>query len=78
MDPNKIELKSINKLFEYEKHSRLIDEMDKEIDLIDIINCIDKITPDIKLTPLEILQYVMITIQKKFNIEFKIITKKPK
>ena len=27
MDPNKIELKSINKLFEYEKHSRLIDEM---------------------------------------------------
>jgi hypothetical protein len=30
MDPNKIELKSINKLFEYEKHSRLIDEMDKE------------------------------------------------
>ena len=43
----------------------------KEIDLIDIINCIDKITPDIKLSPLEILQYVMITIQKKFNIEFK-------
>jgi hypothetical protein len=30
MDPNKIELKSINNLFEYEKHSRLIDEMDKE------------------------------------------------
>lgn len=28
MDPNKIELKSIDKLFEYEKHSRLIDEMD--------------------------------------------------
>jgi hypothetical protein len=27
MDPNKIELKSINKLFEYEKQSRLIDEM---------------------------------------------------
>lgn len=27
MDPNKIELKSINKLFEYEKHSRFIDEM---------------------------------------------------
>ena len=30
MDPNQIELKSINKLFEYEKQSRLIDEMDKE------------------------------------------------
>lgn len=30
MDPNKIELNNINKLFEYEKHSRLIDEMDTE------------------------------------------------
>ncbi len=30
MDPNKIELKSINKLFEYEKHSRLIDEMNMD------------------------------------------------
>ena len=27
MDPNKIELSSVNKLFEYEKHSRCIDEM---------------------------------------------------
>lgn len=30
MDPSKIELKSINKLFEYEKHSRLIDEMNMD------------------------------------------------
>ena len=28
MDPNEIELDSIDKLFEYEKHSRMIDEMD--------------------------------------------------
>lgn len=27
MDPNKIELNNINKMFEYEKHARLIDEM---------------------------------------------------
>jgi hypothetical protein len=27
MDPNDIELKTINKLFEYEKHSRVIDEL---------------------------------------------------
>jgi hypothetical protein len=27
MDPNKIELKSIDKMFEYEKHSRIIDEL---------------------------------------------------
>jgi len=27
MDPNEIELKSIDKLFEYEKHSRFIDEL---------------------------------------------------
>jgi hypothetical protein len=26
MDPNNIELENLNKLFEYEKHSRLIDE----------------------------------------------------
>lgn len=30
MDPNKIELDTINKMFEYEKHSRLIDELDYE------------------------------------------------
>jgi hypothetical protein len=28
MEPNEIELESINKLFEYEKHARLIDELD--------------------------------------------------
>lgn len=28
MDPNKIELNNINKLFEYEKYSRLIDDCD--------------------------------------------------
>lgn len=28
MDPNEIELKTIDKLFEYEKHSRFIDELD--------------------------------------------------
>lgn len=28
MDPTKIELQTVNKLFEYEKHSRLIDSMD--------------------------------------------------
>ena len=27
MDPNKIDLESIDKLFEYEKQSRLIDEL---------------------------------------------------
>ena len=27
MDPNNIELKSIDKLFEYEKHSRFIDKL---------------------------------------------------
>lgn len=28
MDPDKIQLESMNKMFEYEKHSRLIDELD--------------------------------------------------
>lgn len=37
----------------------------------DIIYTIELIRPDIKLKPIEVLQYVMITIQKKFNIEFK-------
>lgn len=27
MDPNEIKLESIDKLFEYEKHSRIIDEL---------------------------------------------------
>lgn len=30
MDPNEITLDSVDKLFEYEKHSRFIDEMDYE------------------------------------------------
>jgi len=30
MDPNEITLESINKLFEYEKHSRLIEELNFE------------------------------------------------
>ena len=30
MDPNDIELETINKLFEFEKHSRVIDELDYE------------------------------------------------
>jgi len=27
MDPNNIDLKSVNKLFEYEKHARVIDQL---------------------------------------------------
>jgi len=30
MNPNEIELKTIDKLFEYEKHSRFIDELNIE------------------------------------------------
>jgi hypothetical protein len=30
MDPNEIELETIDKLFEYEKHSRFIDELEFE------------------------------------------------
>lgn len=30
MDPNNIDLESIDKLFEYEKHSRLIDELNSD------------------------------------------------
>lgn len=30
MDPNEIELDNINKLFEYEKHCRVIDSLDVE------------------------------------------------
>ena len=30
MDPNQIELKTINKLFEYEKQTRIIDNLDED------------------------------------------------
>jgi len=30
MDPNEIILESINRLFEYEKHSRFIDQLNEE------------------------------------------------
>jgi len=30
MDPNKIELNTIDRMFEFEKHSRLIDELNLE------------------------------------------------
>ena len=30
MEPNEISLESVNKLFEYEKHSRVIDTMNEE------------------------------------------------
>jgi hypothetical protein len=30
MEPNEIELETIDKLFEFEKHSRLIDELNHE------------------------------------------------
>ena len=30
MDPNEITLDSIDKLFEYEKHARFIDELEKD------------------------------------------------
>ena len=30
MDPDKIKLESVNRMFEYEKHSRLIDELNIE------------------------------------------------
>ena len=30
MDPNEIQLESIDKLFEYEKHSRVIDNLTEE------------------------------------------------
>lgn len=33
MEPNKIKLESLNKLFEYEKHARFIDECN-DIDLL--------------------------------------------
>lgn len=42
-----------------------------KISFNDMIYTIELIRPDIKLKPIEVLQYVMITIQKKFNIEFK-------
>ena len=30
MDPNSIDLESIDKLFEYEKHSRVIDQLNQD------------------------------------------------
>jgi hypothetical protein len=30
MDPSKIKLESVNKLFEYEKHARIIDTLNEE------------------------------------------------
>ena len=52
--------------------SQLRDIIKKEkICFNDIIYAIELIKPDIKLKPIEILQYVMVTIQKKFKIEFK-------
>ena len=30
MDPNEIELETIDKLFEYEKHSRVIDQLNQD------------------------------------------------
>jgi hypothetical protein len=30
MDPNEIDLESMDKLFEYEKHSRIIDSLSKD------------------------------------------------
>ena len=30
MDPNEIQLKTINKLFEYEKQARIIDNLDED------------------------------------------------
>lgn len=30
MDPNEISLESISKMFEYEKHARVIDQMSKD------------------------------------------------
>lgn len=30
MDPNEIQLETIDKMFEYEKHSRIIEELDLE------------------------------------------------
>lgn len=53
------------------KEIQNIKKTNKHIDFIDIINFIDKISPDIKLSPIDILQNVMITIQKKMNIDFR-------
>lgn len=42
-----------------------------KIDFNDIIYLLNKIDLDIKLKPIDIMQIVMFTIQKKFNLEFK-------
>jgi hypothetical protein len=47
------------------------------IDFNDIIYILSRLQPNIKLKPVELLQYAMITIQKKFNIIFKHSTIEP-
>lgn len=42
-----------------------------KINLNDIIHLLNKFDVDIKIKPIEIMQIVMFTIQKKFNLEFK-------
>ncbi len=42
-----------------------------KLDFNDIIHIIDTISPDIKLSPIEMLQYVMTTIQQKLSIDLK-------
>ena len=43
MDPNQIDLESISKLFEYEKHSRQIDEINDLEQLRDFAKCYIKL-----------------------------------
>lgn len=65
------------------KFIQIIKEMKKmikktnKIDFNDIIYILSKLQPDIKLKPVEILQFAMITIQKKLNIFFKHSTIEP-
>lgn len=42
MDPTKIDLESMNRMFEYEKHSRLIDSLDLD-DLRTFAKCYFKL-----------------------------------
>jgi Zn-dependent oligopeptidase len=42
-----------------------------KLDFNDIIHALDILSPDIKLSPIEMLQYVMTTIQQKLSIDFK-------
>jgi Zn-dependent oligopeptidase len=55
---------------------RMIKKTNK-IDFNDIIYILSRLQPDIKLKPVEILQFAMITIQKKLNIFFKHSTIEP-